>query len=161
MRRAADEYLVADDLPRDPYRQVVLPEMQDRCPHRPRHVGSVVDGEQLAVPFGGRRERLQQHDLRAGLESLLPQLHNVDARSKHSVEELREIAGPSPRIGAQVEAGTGNDGVEVEHRPSVVWASHGSPVRIGLRGRQPTVEPDPGNTGAREQWRAQPAPPAT
>jgi hypothetical protein len=32
-----------------------------------------------------------------------------------------------------------------------VWGSHGSPAWAGLRGQQPTVEPDPGHAGVREQ----------
>lgn len=108
-------------------RQVVLAEVQDRRPHRARDVGTIVDCPQRAVPLGGRRERLEQPRLVAGLEALLAKLHDVDAVAEHGIQELLEVTVPRARVNAQVETGTTQAG----HRATVIWRQHGSSPRAG------------------------------
>jgi len=105
VRRPADQDVVAGYLPGHRYRQVVLPQVQDRSPARPGDVRAVVDRPQRAVPLRRRRERLQAAQLVAGLDALLPQLHDVDPVGQHGVEEVGEVALPLAGVRAEIEPG--------------------------------------------------------
>ncbi len=107
------------------------------------------------MPFGRRGDDLEQPDLLPRLEPLLAQLHDVDAVAEHRVEEVVEVTLPRSRVDAQVEAGVGEIGHDAERRvggarePAAGWAERVC-ERSEIR-EAPTVEPDPGNTGARER----------
>ena len=149
MGRAADEDVLPHDLARDGKRKVVLAEMQDRRACSPCDVGTIVHGEQRAMPLCRFREHLEQPQLVARLEPLLAQLHDVDPAGEDHIEKLRKVARPRARVGTEIEPGVS------EHRPSVGLVPHGSSPQGGLRGQQPTVEPDPGNSGVRERMTEQ------
>src|SRR5215475_6778462 len=103
MCRATDDRLVADDLPSDRYRQIVLSEVQDRSPAGTSDVGAVVHREELSVPLSGGRERLQQAQLLVRFEALLAELDDVDAAGQHHVQKVFEITLTLSGIGAQIE----------------------------------------------------------
>ena len=104
MRRPSDHDVVADDPPRDVHRQVVLTEVQHVRAGRQRQVRPVVHREQRTVAGARLGDDLEVGQLLARLQTLLPQLDDVDATGERRVDELREV-GPHAR--AQVEAGGG------------------------------------------------------
>ena len=134
----------------------------------PCDVGSVVDGEQCAVPVSGVGEdfqgsqfadRLQRPEALFARRTLVTQLHDVDAACQSGVDELGEVAALSTRIRAQVQVG-GPQAVAwiqrlIEHPRDVsdrrvMWfEQHGSPGPGTESGQEPalTVTPDPGNAG--------------
>ena len=163
MGRPPDHDIGTDDLAGDGQWQVVLTEVQDGGAGGAGDVGPIVDCEQLAVALGGLGEHLEQAQLVGGLETLFTQLDDVDSGIENGVQKIGEITLPRTGIRAQVQAGGGELSAGVEHWASLVSAArvgfdrHGSPASVGLRGRKPTVEPDPGNAGAREHMSNSPA----
>ncbi len=104
---AADQHVVAEDLPGHRDRQVVLPEVQHVGARGQRDVGAVVHGEQRVVAAAGVREHLQRSQLVAGLHPLLAQLQQVHPAAQGRVGELGEVAARAAGVGADVEPGAG------------------------------------------------------
>ena len=99
----------------DRHRQVVLPEVEHVRPGRQGHVGPVVHRQQRAVPAAGGGEHLEQRELLARLEALLPQLHDVHPAAEDRVEELGQVALGAPPVRAQVKPGVGQPRAQVSH----------------------------------------------
>ena len=70
-------------------------------------LGPVVHRQQRAVPSAGGGEHLEQRELFARLEALLPQLHDVHPAAEDRVEEPGQVALGTPPVRAQVKAGVG------------------------------------------------------
>jgi hypothetical protein len=137
VRGPTDEHPVAHDAAGDLHGQVVLAEVQHVGLRAEGDVGAVVDRPQPAVPAGGVGEHLAQRELLARLEPLLPQLYDVDAGRQHGVEELDQVALPSPAVGAQVEPRIGEPGGQ-RHVTGPAPAPAASPRGRGSRrGRRP------------------------
>jgi hypothetical protein len=100
----SDDDVVAEYLSRDGHRKVVLPQVEHVWMGGVGEVGPVVDRQQPAVPVAGVTEDLEQRELFARLESLLPQLDDVHARGEDRVEEVGQVTAVAPTVGAQVEA---------------------------------------------------------
>jgi hypothetical protein len=106
-----------EDPPRHGDRQVVLPQVQHVGPRRERDVGPVVDREQPPVPSAGGSEHLEQRQLLAGFQALLPQLDDVHPGGEHRVEERNQVTLAPPPVGAQVEPGGRQPLTHVRHGP--------------------------------------------
>ena len=113
--RPPDDRPGPEDPPRHRQRQVVLPEVEHVRPGREGDVGPVVHRQQRAVPAAGGREHLEQRELLARLEALLPQLHDVDPAAENRVEERGQVTLGAPPVGAQVQPGVGQPGTQVSH----------------------------------------------
>ena len=129
-------------------RQVVLPQVQHLRPGRVGDVGAVVHREQPAVLTARGGEHLQQRELLAGLEVLLPQLHDVDPGGQHGVEEPGQVTLAPPRVRAQVESRVGQPRAQLmniachraiqsralpRHYVDIGWWHHGSPSGLDPR----------------------------
>ena len=57
------------------------------------------------MPVAGGPEDLEQPQFVRGLQALLPELHDVDARAEHAVEEVGQVALFFAAVGTQVQAG--------------------------------------------------------
>ena len=91
-------------------REVFLTHMQDVCAGQRGNVGAVIDCEELAVFSGDLGEDLHGGNLVASVDFLVAQLDDVGAAFVTGVQELAQIAAGCARVGAEVQAGGGEEG---------------------------------------------------
>jgi hypothetical protein len=103
MSGPTDHHVIPEDTSGHGDRKVGLSEVQHGCPRGQGNVGAVVDCPQSTMANGCGRYGLEQAQLVARLEPFLPQLYHVNARGEDLIQELHQVALPSPTIRAQVE----------------------------------------------------------
>ena len=78
--------------------------MKDRRAAELRHVSAIVDGDERSVLGRHARHNRLQLQFVADVQRLVAQLHDVHAAGQGSVQEVLEITGVAPRVGAQIQA---------------------------------------------------------
>ncbi len=110
VRGAPDQDVTPKEAPGRRGRQVPLAEVQHVRDGEGGDVRAVVDGDEPPVPVRGGTEHRQQLELLGGLQTFLPQLHDIDARREDGVQERLEVALAAAGVGAQVQTGAGQGG---------------------------------------------------
>jgi hypothetical protein len=84
------------------------------------------------VPVAGTAERGKERHLVRGLKALLAQLDDVHPGPEDRIKERGQVSLPLPRIGAQVQPGSGQPGPQVtSHHRSPPGRQHQAPGRPG------------------------------
>lgn len=98
----------SDDRPGEPLGKILLTEVQDGGAGDARDVGAVVHRPERVVTGRRVREDAQEVELLAALQGLVAQLDDVDAASERSIHEIGEVPLTGARVGAEIEACSGD-----------------------------------------------------